>query len=152
MRVPIPAEDAQKISERAAVLARTNISSRGWSDRAVNSIQADGKEGSAGLKSSVDYVMIQNKGFQPFVMWWAEGRVIPIHDSSGTHLVKAVRVGQPGWVTLPGGVKKFREVRWQHPGLEPKNFIENALTQAIKEYEHPLRTRLQGWLRRAMGR
>lgn len=151
-RVPIPEEDAKKISERAAVLARENIGARGWSSKSVASIQADGAEGKAGLKSTVDYVMIQNKGFKSFVMWWAEGRVIPIHDSSGTHMVTAKGVGQPGFVTLPGGVKKWRDAKWKHPGLEPKNFIEDALTKAIEEYKHPLRAKLLGIIQKAMGK
>lgn len=142
VQVPVPYGDAEKISIRAAEIARADIVGRGWSQRAVDSIVADPKEGMVGLRSSEQYMMYQDKGFGPFVMWWAEGRVIPIHDSSGTHYVTGKDVGKPGWVTLPGGVKKFKQVRWQHPGLEPKNFLENAITQAIKEGKPSIKDKL----------
>jgi hypothetical protein len=142
MHVPVPFEDTQKISSRAAELARTDIVSRGWSQRSVDSIVADPKEGLVGLRSTEQHMLYQDKGFGPFVMWWAEGRTIPIHDSSGTHYVTGKDVGKPGWVTLPGGVKKYKQVKWQHPGLEPKNFLENAITQAIKEGRPSIKQKL----------
>jgi hypothetical protein len=43
---------------------------------------------------------------------------------------------------LPGGVKEWRDVRWQHPGLEPKNFLEESITQAIKEGKPSIRQML----------
>lgn len=142
VQVPVPYGDAEKISLRAAEIARADIVSRGWSQRSVDSIVADPKEGMVGLRSSEQYMMHQDKGFGPFVMWWAEGRTIPIHDASGTHYVTGKDVGKPGWVTLPGGVKKFKQVRWQHPGLEPKNFLENAITQAINEGKPSIKDKL----------
>jgi hypothetical protein len=142
VQVPIPFGDAEKISIRAAEIARADIVSRGWSQKSVDSIVADPKEGMVGLRSTEQHMMYQDKGFGPFVMWWAEGRVIPINDSSGTHYVTGKDVGKPGWVTLPGGVKKFKQVKWQHPGLEPKNFLENAITQAIKENKPGIKEKL----------
>lgn len=149
--VPVPFEDTEKISVRAAEIARSDIISRGWSQRSIDSIVADPKEGKVGLRSSEEYMNYQNKGFGPFVMWWAEGRVVPIHDSSGTHYVTGKGVGTPGWVTLPGGVKKYKQVRWQHPGLEPKNFLENSITQAIKEGRPSIKDKLINLLKGAMG-
>ena len=143
MRVPLPFEDSERISQRAAELARTNIQGRGWSQKSVDAILPDPKEGLVGLRSSEQYLINQNRGFPAFVMWWAEGRVVPINDAkTGKHYVTAKGVGTPGTVTLPGGVKEWRDVRWQHPGLEPKNFLEESITQAIKEGKPSIRQML----------
>lgn len=143
VHVPVPYGDTEKISVRAAEIARSDIVSRGWSQKSIDSIVADPKDGMVGLRSTEKHMIYQDKGFGPFVMWWAQDRVVPIHDAqSGTHFVTGKGVGTPGWVTLPGGVKKFRQVRWQHPGLEPKNFLENAITQAIKENKPSIKEKL----------
>lgn len=150
VHVPVPFEDTEKMSVRAAEIARSDIVSRGWSQRSVDSIQPDPQEGKVGLRSSEEYMLYQNKGFGPFVMWWAEGTVVKINDSSGTHYVTGKDVGVPGWVTLPGGIKKYKQVRWQHPGLEPKNFLENAIQQAIKEGKPSIKDKLLNLLKGAM--
>lgn len=148
--VPVPFDDTQKISQRAAEIARADIVSRGWSQKSVDSILPDPKEGKVGLRSSERYMIAQDKGFEPFIMWWAEGRVIPIHDQNGVHYVTGKNVGQPGLVFLPGGVTKYKQVRWQHPGLEPKNFLESAITQAIKENRPTIVTKLINLLKGAL--
>ena len=142
VHVPVPFEDTEKMSVRAAEIARADIVNRGWSQRSVDSIVADPKEGQVGLRSNEEHMYYQNRGFGPFIMWWAQGRVVPINDSNGTHYVTAKGVGTPGMVTLPGGIKKYRQVRWQHPGLEPKNFLENAITQAINEGKPTIKDKL----------
>ena len=142
VHVPVPFEDTEKMSVRAAEIARADIVNRGWSQRSVDSIVADPKEGQVGLRSNEEHLYYQNRGFGPFVMWWAQDRVVPINDSNGTHYVTGKGVGTPGWVTLPGGVKKYRQVRWQHPGLEPKNFLENSITQAINEGKPSIKDKL----------
>ena len=147
VHVPVPFDDTTKISQRAAEIARADIIGRGWSQRSADAIVADPKEGQVGIRSSEEHLIHQNKGFGPFVMWWAEGRVIPINDSSGKRYVTAKDVGKPGWVTLPGGVKKYKQVKWQHPGLEPKNFLESAITQAINESKPSLKEKLIGLLK-----
>jgi len=77
--------------------------------------------------------MYQDRGTRPRVMWELEGKTIPMQDESGLHFVKAVGVGQPGYVTLPGGVKVWREQKWKHPGIKPKRFLENSITASITE-------------------
>jgi len=139
-RVPIPRELATQISQRAMQFAREDIASRMWSDRSIQAVMAFPDEGQVGLKVTVKHLMYQNRGIRPFVMWWAEGRVIPLPDGNGgTRPVRAVGVGTPGWVTLPGGVRKWRDQRWRHPGLKPKNFLENALQRAIDESRPQMR-------------
>lgn len=132
-RSAAPVEITRPIAERAAQLARQNIRDRGWSQRAASAIVPVGREGQVGLRVNLDYLLYQNNGINPFIMWWVEGRTVPIKDASGVHFVYGKEPGQPGWVTLPGGVKKWRDQKWRHPGLKPKYFLENSLDQAISE-------------------
>lgn len=148
--VPVPFDDTSKISQRAAEIARADVMGRGWSQKSVDSIVADPKEGQVGLRSNEKYMIYQDKGFGPFVMWWAEGRVIPINDGGTTRYVTGKDVGKPGYVTLPGGVVKYKPVRWQHPGLEPKNFLENAINQAIQESKPSIKDKLLNLLKGAV--
>ncbi len=62
-----------------------------------------------------------------------EGKTVPIKDASGTHFVKVVGVGQPGWVTLPGGIRKWRDQKWRHPGLKPTNVMQDAINEATRQ-------------------
>lgn len=143
--VPAPMEICQKVSARAQQLARENMSSRNWSERSIEAMMAFPGEGQVGLKTTAKYLMYQEKGIKPFVMWWASGRVIPLPGGPR----RAVGVGTPGWVTLPGGVRKWRDQRWRHPGLKPKNFMQDALAQAIEEVKPELQRMLMDTLRSA---
>lgn len=147
-RVPAPRSICEQVSAAAVRYAREDIASRRWSDRSVQAIIGLPGEGQVGLKTTAKYLMHQNRGIRPFVMWWAEGRTIPLPDGhGGTHLVRATGVGTPGWVTLPGGVRKWREQRWRHPGLRPKNFLETALSRAMAEARPQLKQMLMASLK-----
>lgn len=140
--LPWGVKDARKIAEEAARICRTDLQKRGWSSNSSGSIQPQSGNGWVGLKSTVNYVMYQNKGTEPFLMHWVEGRVVPISDGGGTHFVRGKDVGKPGWVTLPGGVRRWRDQKWRHPGLTPQHFMEKALAQAIKKHKPALHKRL----------
>jgi hypothetical protein len=137
-KTPTPISITRIISERAVQIAREDVRGRGW--KSSGALQPDYATGRAGIRSTVRYLIIQNRGFSAFTMWWAEGRKVPITDADGsTHVVTGKGVGTPGWVTLPGGVKKWRDVRWQHPGLKPKNFLEKAMAQARVEAKQDIK-------------
>ncbi len=136
--LPWGMRDGRKVAEEAARICRTDLQKRGWSSNSSGSIQPQSGRGWVGLKSTVDYVMYQNKGIKPFLMHWVEGRIVPIDG----HFVRGGNVGKPGWVTLPGGVRKWRDQRWRHPGLEPGQFMEKALAEAIKKQKSALSKRL----------
>lgn len=142
MRVLVPKETCIQISQRALQFVREDIKSRNWSERSIQAMTPIANDGQVGLRTTAKYLMHQNRGIRPFVMWWAEGRVVPIRDADGVHFVRAKGVGTPGWVTLPGGIRKWRDQRWRHPGLKPKNFMENALQRAITESGPQLKTTL----------
>lgn len=135
--VPVPKEIAQKISDRATQLARENLQKRGW--KSANAIEPMAEDGMVGLKTTVKYLMYQNRGTAPRLMKELEGKTIPMKmPGGGTNFRVAKGVGQPGWVTLPGGVRKWRNQKWFHPGIKPQNFMENSIQQAIKEYQGQL--------------
>lgn len=131
MKVPLPASLASAISDVAARKAREDIRGRGW--KSMNAIHPYYGDGFVGLRSTLKYLLYQSKGTKPRVMWELEGKTIPIKDDSGVHFVKAKGVGQPGYVTLPGGVKQWRDQKWRHPGIKPKYFLESSITSAIHE-------------------
>ena len=133
MRVGLPIQWTSQIAENAVKYAREDFKGRGWSGRSSGALQAFPREGTVGIRTTLDYVMFQNRGIKSFVMWSLEGKTIPISDSSGLHFVKVTGVGQPGFVTLPGGVKKWRDQKWRHPGLAPKRFMEDSIQKSISE-------------------
>lgn len=152
MKVPVPHEMCERISARAVQLARENIQQRDWSEDSVQSLSTKASEGQVGIQTSLKYLIHQDRGIRPFVMYWAEGRTIPLPDGQGgIHFVRAKGVGTPGWVTLPGGVRKWREQRWRHPGLKPKNFMSNSLRRAIEESRPELQQLLMSALRGGIG-
>ena len=148
MKLPLPANLADSISQRAAQLARESIQSMGWSEKSINAVQPMNGDGKVGIHTTQKYILAQSRGFKPFLMTWVEGRVVPLHDkaSGQTHFRYGKEVGQPGWVTLPGGVRVYREQKWRHPGLKPKNFLENAIQQAINEAKPKIQQQLRATL------
>ncbi len=73
-------------------------------------------------------------------MYELEGKFIPMKTGGRT----AKGVGTPGWVTLPGGVRVFRQQKWRHPGIKPTHFLEEAIEFAIKRDKKDLKQWLMG--------
>lgn len=132
-RVPLPADLTQTIAERAMRNARRDLVKRGW--KSASALQPIGAEGRVGISSTVNYLLKQNNGFPEFIMWWVKNRVVPLGCpvGDGPHFRNGAGVGTPGEVDIPHKGKVFRPIRWQHPGLKPKRFMETAITQAIKD-------------------
>ena len=143
MKVPVPESVAREIADVAVRRARENFVRRGWSPQAQNSLSPVFGDGVVGIRTDLKYLNFQNRGIRSFVMWWAEGRIIPLPEGP----VRAVGVGQPGFVKVPSkvypGVKVsvWRDQKWRHPGLKPKRFFENAISQAILEATPTLQER-----------
>lgn len=140
MRIPLPEELTRIVSERAVQNVRANVTRREWSEKAVQSFTPVSREGQAGVRTSLNYLMYQEKGFGPFTMWSLEGKIVPIEPG---RFVTARGVGKPGFVTLPGGVKQWRNQKWRHPGLEPKGFMKNSISQAVLESRSQVQTLLK---------
>ena len=76
-------------------------------------------------------------------MWWVKNRTVPLacKQGDGPHFRfgNPDSVGKPGYVDIPHRGKVFRQQRWRHPGLQPKRFMERAITRAIKDSRMEIR-------------
>ena len=130
-KLSIPRQVTSPVSQRAAQIARENAVARGWKSSAA--LLPIAGAGYVGIKTEKKYHMYQEQGTKPFLMRSLEGKTVPINGPDGLHFVKVVGVGRPGWVTLPGGVKKWRDQKWRHPGIKPTNLMRDAVAQAVRE-------------------
>lgn len=135
-RIPVPANLARVIGERAVLRAREDVQGRGW--RSSGGLQPYFADGEVGISTTVDYryLMHQNQGFSPFVMWWVNDRTLPLKcaKGDGPHFRIGKEPGMPGEVQIPHVEgKTWRSQKWRHPGLKPKRFMESALTSAIQQ-------------------
>ena len=134
-RIGAPADLAQKIADRATQNARQDLRGRGW--KSSGALQPYSDEGQVGISSTLNYLLKQNSGFKPFVMWWVKNRTVPLSCAQGdgphVRFGNPESVGQPGWVDIPHKGRVFRQQRWRHPGLKPKRFMEKAISRAIKD-------------------
>lgn len=134
-RVGLPPDLTSMIADRAMQNARRDLVKRGW--KSASSLSPVSEQGRVGISSTLNYVLKQNSGFDEFIMWWVKNRVVPLGcpQGDGPHIRfgNPDAVGTPGMVDIPHKGKVFRPVRWKHPGLKPKRFMETAITQAIKD-------------------
>jgi hypothetical protein len=140
-RVPVPPELAQSIADLAARKAREGLRGKGW--KSSGALQPYSEPGRVGISSTVNHLLIQNRGFKPFVMWWVRNRTVPLacKQGDGPHIRfgNPESVGTPGVVDIPHRGKVFRPQRWRHPGLKPKRFMETAITRAVKDSRMDIR-------------
>lgn len=132
-RVPLPAELSNPICDQAAQLCREDILGRGW--RTSGAIQPFPGEGQVGLRTTVKYILYQNQGIQPFIMFDLEGRTVPLKckQGDGPHYRTVKGAGQPGWTYPTHGSKTWRDQKWRHPGLKPKKFMQSSITSAVNQ-------------------
>lgn len=133
MKIPVPMALSQKISNEAVKYAREQMHGYGWSDRALQAIVPMPGEGMVGIKTTLKYLMYQEKGTSPFLMWWVAGRSIPMACSQGDgpHFRRGSHVGEPGYVDIPHVGRVWRDQRWRHPGIKGKGFMQAGLQKAI---------------------
>lgn len=133
--IPAPSQICMMISTRAAQLATEQIKGYGWSSKSLTALTPFPGEGQVGIKTSVKYLMHQEQGVKPFLMWWVQDRTIPMAcgQGDGPHFRRGSHVGEPGMVDIPHKGKVWREQRWKYPGLQPKNFMKDSIKRAIKE-------------------
>lgn len=133
MRLAAPAALNRVIARRAVQNARQYMYGRGW--MSTGALQPYADDGKVGITSTAKHLLIQNRGFSPFVMWWVEGRMVPIKDKTTgqTRLIKGREPGKPGYVYIPGRGRVWRDQKWRHPGIKPQRFMEKAIADAIKE-------------------
>ena len=140
-RVPIPMAVSKELSELATRRAREGTLRRGWSPRSQAALVPYPREGYIGIRTTLKHLTYQNRGIQPFLMTALEGKTVPIKGRF--YHVKGV--GLPGMGYQDRKYEKYkgpiwREQRWRHPGIRPERFMENALSQAILESKHRMRS------------
>lgn len=143
-RVPAPASLCAQVSQRAAQLAQQTVKGYGWSNKAISAIVPLPGDGKVGLRTTEKYLMHQDRGISPFLMTWVQGRTVPMgcKRGDGPHFRRGSHVGEPGWVNIPHVGRVYRQQRWRHPGLKPKNFLENSLQQALYDLQPTARQQL----------
>lgn len=134
-KVPAPANICMMISTRAAQLATEKMKGYGWSNKSLTALSPFPDEGQVGIKTSVRYLMRQEQGVKPFLMWWVQDRTLPMScaQGDGPHFRRGSHVGEPGYVDIPHKGRVWREQRWKFPGLQPKNFMKDSIKQAIQD-------------------
>jgi hypothetical protein len=139
MLVPAPAQLCQALAQDAARKARQDIKGRGW--KSSGALQPTYAQGEVGIRSTMKHLLYQNSGVKSFLMYWVEGRSVPMSckQGDGPHFVRGKDVGKPGYVNIPHRGRVWRDQKWKYPGLKPKRFIESAITQAIKENKQMIR-------------
>lgn len=147
MRIPLPKDAAERIAQKAVMYARQDMAGRGWKSQQGLSVMSG--EGMVGIKTSVRYLMYQEKGIRPFLMKWVEGKTLGMSCSmgDGPHFRRGGHVGEPGYVEIPHKGRVWREARWRHPGLRPKSFMKNAIQRAIADEKNNLHQDIMSALR-----
>lgn len=135
-RIDVPPEMAHAISLRAAEIARRTAPRGPHNSRSL--IRATWQVGQIGvhIPPQAIHLLYLDRGIRPFIPWRLEGKVVPIRDPDGTiHFRTAKNVGRPRILSRDErGRIVHSKIRWRFPGLEPMNFIQRALEQAIREF------------------
>jgi len=131
MIVDLPESYTKLVADAAVRNAREYMSYRNW--KSGSSLSPIFSSGKVGIQTELKFLLYQEKGTKPFLMYALEGKTIPIKDASGLHFVRVTGVGKPGYVTMPGGVKKWRTQKWRHPGIQPTYFMSKAINDAVSQ-------------------
>lgn len=147
-KIPIPASLALQISTDAVKYAREEMKGYGWSDRALQALQPMPGAGVVGIKTTLKYLMYQEKGTKPFLMWWVQGRTIPLAcgQGDGPHFRRGSNVGTPGFVDIPHVGRVWREQRWRHPGVHGRGFMQAGVQKAIQANQGAIQAYARGLL------
>lgn len=134
---------------KAVQYAREDVVNRGWSNRALTALNPYSEKGLVGIKVTAKYLMRQEQGINPFLMHWVEGRTVPLgcNQGDGPHIRKGRGVGKPGYVDIPHRGRVWRDQKWRHPGLKPKNFMRDAILRAINEEQESIRSEIMDALK-----
>lgn len=139
--VPLPSDATDLISRKAISNVRSEIYRRGW--KSASALRPTYGDGAVGIQSTVNYLLIQNRGFAPFVMWWVKNRTVPLGCKMGDgphfRFGNPDAVGTAGYVDVPHKGRTFKPIRWRHPGLQPKRFMEKSIQKAIKDSKMEIR-------------
>lgn len=144
--VPAPPQMTAVLANFAVQKAREDVRQRGW--RSGAALQPYYANGEVGIRSTMKHLLYQNSGIKSFLMYWVNGRTVPMGCKlgDGPHFRKGKEVGVPGYVDIPHKGRVFRQQKWKHPGLKPKRFIESAIAAAIRENRDYIRNEISAVL------
>ena len=129
----VPREVAGEIARIAVEIARAKAPrDTGAGALALQPVWGEGYVGITGP----EYMMIQDKGFEKFDMVGLEGLVIPIRTPTGRMIFRTASPGSVGITRMISRDGKGSVIKpaWQHPGLAPKNFIEDSIREGISRW------------------
>jgi hypothetical protein len=99
-----------------------------------------------GINPEYGYLIYQEGGFQSFTMKWALGRVVKMTLPDGKTIYRKCtnlnqfRSGSKNyWYRDETGqlVPRYQQRRsWVHPGLPPKRFMQDAVTETVEQEQH----------------
>lgn len=136
----VPVADARRIAEDAVRRAKAYGEKRGW--KAQKRLRPLWAGGVVGIRDPLKFLVYQDKGTKPRLMWEREGQIIPIKDKTGVHFIRKKDVGKPGWGGPPGA-RVWKQQKWRHPGIKPTHFMRDALQAAIKEHKGVLEDKVK---------
>jgi len=141
----MPKEVTEKISQRALQIVQLTAPRK--TGRGVGQLRAYSAEGEVGIEipDEVHYMEYQDQGIKPFVMKDLAGKTIPIRRPDGTIIFRRATEDNVGRRRITARNEKGQiitsKITWRHPGLKPKNFIKNALDQAVREWVYSVEGR-----------
>lgn len=140
-KVPLPEKDARDIATRTAQLIRQTAPRGEQNSRRL--VRATWQKGAIGIvfPDNSSHLLFLDKGVKPYTMTELEGKVIPIRGKDGRLVFRTAKNVGSFQVTSRNKLGQIRtgKRRWRHPGIEPQNFVEKALRQAMQEYSARLK-------------
>lgn len=140
--VQVSPKVAHEISLRAAEIIRRTAPRGPHNSRRL--IRATWQRGQIGvhIPPQAIHLLYLDQGIKPFLMKSLEGKVIPIRGPGGSISFRTAKnVGRPQILSRDErGRINYSKLAWRYPGVEPMNFIQPALRQAIQEYFEGLNT------------
>lgn len=135
----LPERATYQISRRAVEIAYENAPKDTGAGAAK--LRAINAEGMAGIEAP-DYMVMQNFGTKPRIMYELAGKVIPIRLPSGEIIFRTATTSNIGKLKIVSRDEKGRiissKISWRHPGIKGSHFIDNALKQAFNEWSRGL--------------
>lgn len=135
----LPERITYQISRRAAEIAYDTAPKDTGSGAAK--LQPINAEGMVGIRAP-DYMVVQNFGSKPRLMWELSGKVVPIRLPSGQIIFRTATASNIGKTRIVSRDERGRivssKVNWRYPGLKGSHFIDNAIKQAFNEWARGL--------------
>lgn len=127
-------------------------------------VDKDNEEIGVGVNPDYHYLVYQNNGFASFPMKACYGKTIPMFIDGKLVFRKCTGINQfrSGFKNywqrdIEGNlISEYKQARaWVHPGLPPKNFLEDAIEKALDDREYDIAEAVfadeYGWLEEEYG-